>query len=148
VVDDHGELREMIRAILEAKGYRTEGASDGHAALEHLRWSGRKPNLILVDLMMPAMNGCEFVAHLELHEDLRHIPFMLMTAHRELALRSNQIALGGNCQTPRFRPTSVRRALSLLANAATRSERVEGRSEPLVRSNLAYVTGDLPPLGR
>src|SRR4029078_434318 len=51
VVEDHREIREMVRAILEQEGYVTEGASNGVQALDALHRGEGKPRLIVLDLM-------------------------------------------------------------------------------------------------
>ena len=55
VVDDEDSLLELVRAILEEDGYKVETASNGEEALERLKTV--KPDLILLDMMMPEMSG-------------------------------------------------------------------------------------------
>ncbi|MEM7538497.1 MAG: response regulator transcription factor [Chloroflexota bacterium] len=59
VVDDERKLRDMIRVYLEQEGYRVVEASNGREAIYVARYE--KPNLILLDLMMPEMGGYEFI---------------------------------------------------------------------------------------
>jgi len=79
IVDDDDEVREMIRAILEAEGYRTLGAPNGRDALRLLAHAKVLPDLILCDLLMPITDGEDFFASLEHYEHLRSIPFVFMT---------------------------------------------------------------------
>ena len=79
IVDDDDEVREMIRAILEAEGYRTLGATNGRDALHVLRRAKDLPDLILCDLVMPIADGEDLVASLAPYDHLRTIPFVFMT---------------------------------------------------------------------
>jgi DNA-binding response OmpR family regulator len=68
VVDDDEDIRELLKVFLEADGYCVKVAADGLDALEQLQNSVR-PSLILLDLMMPRMNGERFL------KELRASPF-------------------------------------------------------------------------
>jgi two-component system cell cycle response regulator len=78
VVDDHEDNIELLRARLEARGYEVEGASDGQAALDAVRRTC--PDLILLDVMMPKMDGIEVVRRLKANADLPFIPVIMQTA--------------------------------------------------------------------
>jgi signal transduction histidine kinase/DNA-binding response OmpR family regulator len=78
VVDDDVAVRELMRRILEREGYAVTEAENGRAALERLREA--IPGLILLDLMMPDMDGFEFVAECRTHEAWRGIPIVVVTA--------------------------------------------------------------------
>jgi CheY-like chemotaxis protein len=84
IVEDDDEVREMIRAILDAEGYRTQGATNGREALQLLGRSRELPDLILCDLRMPISGGEELLESLLPHEHLRTIPFVFMTGEAEL----------------------------------------------------------------
>jgi two-component system, cell cycle response regulator len=78
VVDDHEDNVEVLRARLEARGYDVEGAMDGQAALDTVkRWC---PDLILLDVMMPDMDGLEVVRRLKADRTLPFIPVIMQTA--------------------------------------------------------------------
>lgn len=81
VVDDDTDLRETLGELLSEEGYRTRLFENGRAALEHLR-SGARPALILLDLMMPEMNGWQFREEQLRDEQLSSIPVVVMTASR------------------------------------------------------------------
>jgi len=78
VVDDDVGLRELLRRILESEGYTVREAENGRAALERVREA--PPGLILLDLMMPEMDGFEFVDEFRRHEGWRTIPIVVVTA--------------------------------------------------------------------
>jgi signal transduction histidine kinase/CheY-like chemotaxis protein len=77
IVDDDAALRELLRRILEKEGYTVLEAENGRVGIERMRLS---PGLILLDLMMPEMDGFEFVAELRRHEAWRAIPVVVVTA--------------------------------------------------------------------
>ncbi len=79
VVEDDQDLRETLCAIIEAEGLATATASDGRAALEALRM-GLRPLLILLDLMMPSMNGWEALSIIRSDYALADIPVAVLSA--------------------------------------------------------------------
>jgi signal transduction histidine kinase/CheY-like chemotaxis protein/ligand-binding sensor domain-containing protein len=78
VVEDDGNMREMLRRTLEPAGWRVVEASNGKVALEKLDLVS--PTLILLDLMMPEMDGFEFMDGLRQRRDTRPIPVIVITA--------------------------------------------------------------------
>jgi CheY-like chemotaxis protein/anti-sigma regulatory factor (Ser/Thr protein kinase) len=78
VVDDDAEVRQLFRRMLEPEGYTVVEAPNGRVALERLR--DMSPSVILLDLMMPEMDGFEFVAEFRRHEPWRAIPIVVVTA--------------------------------------------------------------------
>jgi CheY-like chemotaxis protein len=83
VVDDDTDLRETLGELLVEEGYDTRLFENGRVALEFLK-EAPEPRLILLDLMMPEMNGWQF-REAQLHDDrLKAIPVVVMTASRGL----------------------------------------------------------------
>ncbi len=78
IVDDHEDNVEVIRARLEASGYQVESAADGEEALERVRQS--PPDLILLDVMMPRIDGMEVARRIKADETLPFIPIIMQTA--------------------------------------------------------------------
>jgi len=84
VVEDDDDIRRSVCTILEDEGYSTLDASNGRRALELLRQDPRNPpRLILLDLMMPVMNGWEFYEHLSRDSSLTSINVVVMTAQTD-----------------------------------------------------------------
>ena len=81
VVDDDEDIREVVCEALHDEGYRTLGASNGQEALTLLQTSHEQPSLILLDLMMPVMDGWEFLLNISEDPRFRQIPVALMSAH-------------------------------------------------------------------
>jgi GAF domain-containing protein/CheY-like chemotaxis protein len=94
VVDDDAEVRQLLRRMLESEGFAVVEAENGRVALERLR--GESPSLILLDLMMPEMDGFEFVAELRRHDGWRAIPIVVITA-RDLS-RDDRERLNGHVE--------------------------------------------------
>jgi signal transduction histidine kinase/CheY-like chemotaxis protein len=82
VVEDDANMREMLRRMLETDDWAVAEAENGQAALEHVAHA--PPSLILLDLLMPVMDGFQMVAELQKHEDWRKIPIVVISA-KELA---------------------------------------------------------------
>src|SRR5262249_61912834 len=78
VVEDDADLRARLRGLLEGEGWEVDEAGDGRAALDCL--AQRPPGLILLDLLMPRMDGFEFLAELRRREEGRSIPVVALTA--------------------------------------------------------------------
>jgi len=79
LVEDDAATGEVTRTILEKEGWKVSEARNGRAALECLERD--RPRLIVLDLMMPEMDGFEFVAQMRRHDEWRSIPIVVMTAH-------------------------------------------------------------------
>ena len=77
VVDDDRELRELLVEELHGAGYRTYEAANGRQALDRLATCS--PDALLVDVMMPVMNGVQLIRELRADARLRRIPVILMT---------------------------------------------------------------------
>src|SRR5262245_13875831 len=82
VVDDDRDIREVVDDLLTGEGYRVKTADNGRRALEILTcW---RPQVILLDLSMPDMNGWTFLAHQQADPALAEIPVIVMSAHYNL----------------------------------------------------------------
>ncbi len=80
IADDEELLVELLEFQFQQAGFETGAAADGEAALE-LAWSMR-PDLIILDCMMPVFDGFEVLRQLKSTPDLRHIPVIMLTARR------------------------------------------------------------------
>jgi CheY-like chemotaxis protein len=79
IVDDDESIRAALTQVLELGGYAVASAGDGAAALERLR-SGERPALLLVDLVMPTLDGWQLCAELARDPDLGSIPVVILSA--------------------------------------------------------------------
>jgi diguanylate cyclase (GGDEF)-like protein len=78
IVDDHEDNIELLRARLEARGYTIDSAMDGEAALHAI--ANSPPDLVLLDVMMPRIDGFEVVRRVKANKNLPFIPIILQTA--------------------------------------------------------------------
>jgi CheY-like chemotaxis protein len=85
IVDDNRDLRETLAELLEEEGYDTACCEDGAAALAYLRSAERHPALIVLDLMMPVMNGWQFREAQLADAQLCAVPVVGMTANGSTA---------------------------------------------------------------
>jgi signal transduction histidine kinase/DNA-binding response OmpR family regulator len=79
VVDHDDAARALLRTMLEAEGWLVREAENGRVALE--RMEEELPRLVLLDLMMPEMDGFEFTEQVRLHPELRSVPIVVVTSH-------------------------------------------------------------------
>jgi DNA-binding response OmpR family regulator len=93
VVDDEPSIVEVVGLYLEREGYRVTVARDGQAALEAVR--RERPDLIVLDLMLPKMDGLEITRRLRGHGDAI-IPIIMLTAKREEMDRILGLELGAD----------------------------------------------------
>ncbi len=95
VVEDDGPTRDLLRRIVEAEGWSAATAENGQVALEMVR--RQPPSIILLDLMMPVMDGCQFAAELRRHDAWRSIPVIVLTS-KDLSAEDRRM-LNGDVQT-------------------------------------------------
>jgi CheY-like chemotaxis protein len=100
VVEDDREIREAIAAILRREGYPVLCAANGEAALEILRLSPREAGLILLDLMMPIMDGWEFRRRQQNDPILRAIPVVILSAGGQVEKKAQNLEAAGWLQKP------------------------------------------------
>jgi CheY-like chemotaxis protein len=92
VVEDETESREMLVRLLRNDGWAVAEADNGKTAIAQLE--RRRPGIILLDLMMPEMDGFEFIAELHRHAEWKSIPVIVITA-RDLTAE-DKIRLNGH----------------------------------------------------
>jgi CheY-like chemotaxis protein len=84
VVDDNEDIRESLMDFLEDHGIAATGATDGHDALTKLGAARALPCLIILDMMMPIMDGRAFREAQMRHPDLKGIPVVVVSAYRNI----------------------------------------------------------------
>jgi CheY-like chemotaxis protein len=94
IVEDDDALREALSDVLSGEGFSVAAAADGLEALDLLRLSeGPNPSVILLDLMMPRMNGWQFRAAQQTDERISGIPVVVLSAVPHLAQEAESLGL-------------------------------------------------------
>jgi DNA-binding response OmpR family regulator len=93
VVEDDFAIRETLRELLEDEGFRVSWASNGREALAQLK--ERAPRLILLDLMMPVMDGWEFRTAQQRDPDIARIPVVVISADHGLEQKVSGLSVAG-----------------------------------------------------
>lgn len=81
IVDDDPDIRDAVGECLRYEGYGVHSAVDGRDALERLEF-GLRPDVILLDLMMPILNGFDVLQALQARPDWKKIPVVVVSANR------------------------------------------------------------------
>jgi CheY-like chemotaxis protein len=92
IVEDKATSRELLRTVLEQQGYVVDEARDGEEALRII--AERPPNLVLMDLQMPARNGYEVVEEIRKDPRLQTVPVVAVTASAMQGDREKALAAG------------------------------------------------------
>ena len=98
VVDDDPDILEALSEILEAEGFDIRRARNGKEALERLE--PEPPQLILLDLMMPVMDGWEFAQRMRQRPRVAHIPIIVLSADRNVGSKATDIGAVGHLAKP------------------------------------------------
>jgi CheY-like chemotaxis protein len=91
IVEDDHDVREALTQVLEFEGYGVVGAANGMEGMECMR-VGPSPHIILLDLMMPVMDGVQFREQQMLDPELAKIPVVVISADRKAEQKA--VALG------------------------------------------------------
>jgi CheY-like chemotaxis protein len=79
IVDDEADIRDSLQEFFEDEGFRVATAANGAEALDQIR-AGEKPRVILLDLLMPVMDGSEMYERLQADPDLAQLPIIICTS--------------------------------------------------------------------
>lgn len=109
LVDDHEESRDALAMLLRNEGFRVNEASDGQEALDAL-YEGPRPCLVVLDLMMPGMDGWEFRQRQLKSPLFARIPTVVLSGHANLSAA----AQGLSAQEVMAKPVSLGRLLELV----------------------------------
>jgi len=94
VVEDSGEVADALRHTLEGSGFRVVTVGNGLAALEAV--SRESPDLVILDLLLPGMDGLEVCRRLRLQPETRYIPILILSAKAEEATKVVGLELGAD----------------------------------------------------
>jgi chemosensory pili system protein ChpA (sensor histidine kinase/response regulator) len=94
VVDDSVSVRTVVARLMQRQGWQVRTAKDGVEAIERLHI--RKPDLIILDVEMPRMNGYEFMSSLRAQDAFKETPVIMLTSRASAKHRKKAEALGVN----------------------------------------------------
>jgi len=100
VVDDDAALRNTLIEALEGEGYRTTSASNGLEALERLRGEKTPPAVILLDMMMPVMDGWAFRDEQQRDPQLAEIPVVVFSAQGNVKEMASEVSASAYLKKP------------------------------------------------
>ena len=116
IADDNDDLRDMLSQYLGANGYRAVGAADGHEAVETA--ARERPDLIVMDLGMPGMDGLSAVAEIRRRAQFEETPILILSAYDRLEFRTEALSAGcvGFLTKP-VNPAELLKTIKLLLRA-------------------------------
>ena len=130
VIDDEAPIRLLCRVNLEAEGMEVLEASDGPTGLEKAR--NDEPDVILLDVMMPGLDGWQVAEELLDSDVTSSIPIVFLTARAEVRDRARGLDLGGiDYVTKPFNPVELAPRVLALIERVDRGERDELRREKI-----------------
>lgn len=106
VVDDDDDIRDCLVGYLEDEGFRSVGAANGKRALEILNCTGTRPSVIVLDLMMPVMDGRGFREAQLRAAELADIPVILISAYADLSETARELKVA-QCLSKPIDPTGL-----------------------------------------
>jgi len=122
IVEDNEMNRDMLSRRLERKGYSITMAVDGGAGVE--KAIAEIPNLILMDMSLPVLDGWEATRRVKANPQTRHIPVIALTAHAMTGDRDKAIQAG--CDDYDTKPIDLPRLLSKIATQLERAKTAHG----------------------
>jgi DNA-binding response OmpR family regulator len=142
VIDDEAPIRLLCRVNLEAEGMDVVEAGDGEAGLELAR--SERPDVILLDVMMPVLDGWQVAERLIEDERTKDIPIIFLTARAELRDRERGLEAGGIAYvTKPFNPLELAVLVEDLVGRVARGEAYAVRQEKIAALR-ALIEGRRP----
>jgi DNA-binding response OmpR family regulator len=131
VIDDEAPIRLLCRVNLEAEQTSVLEAEDGESGLEIAR--RERPDAILLDVMMPGLDGWTVAQRLLEDDATRRIPIIFLTARADIRDRARGLGVGGlDYITKPFNPVELADLVRNVVGAVERGEREELRAEKLL----------------
>lgn len=99
VIDDDRDIRDMLAMVLQVEGHEVDTAMDGVAALDSLRVRAH-PSLILLDMMMPRLDGEGFLKEMRSDPNTSEIPVVILTGRTDDRRRADELGASGYLTKP------------------------------------------------
>jgi DNA-binding response OmpR family regulator len=139
VIDDEAPIRLLCRVNLEAEGIDVIEAAEGQSGLELAK--KELPDAILLDVMMPGMDGWNVAERLLADEDTQAIPIIFLTARADLRDRVRGIDVGGlDYVTKPFNPVDLAALVREVVAAVERGDREQLRTERVAELKALFET--------
>jgi two-component system, OmpR family, alkaline phosphatase synthesis response regulator PhoP len=140
VIDDEAPIRLLCRVNLEAEGIEVVEAAEGESGLELAK--KERPDAILLDVMMPGLDGWNVAERLLADEDTKAIPIIFLTARADLRDRVRGLDVGGlDYVTKPFNPVELATLVREVVGAVERGEREQLRMERVAELKSLFETG-------
>jgi two-component system, OmpR family, alkaline phosphatase synthesis response regulator PhoP len=137
IIDDEAPIRLLCRVNLEAEGMEVVEAPDGPTGLVVVE--SERPDAILLDVMMPGLDGWSVAERLLEKEDTREIPIVFLTARADLRDRARGMDLGGlDYITKPFNPVDLASLIEEVVSAVARGEREQLRSDKIAELRVLF----------
>ena len=137
IIDDEAPIRLLCRVNLEAEGMEVVEAPDGPTGLEVVE--KERPDAILLDVMMPGLDGWSVAERLLEKEETREIPIVFLTARADLRDRARGMDLGGlDYITKPFNPVDLASLVEEVVSAVARGEREQLRSDKIAELRVLF----------
>jgi len=126
VVEDEESLLKLESILLSSKGYSVTGVMDGRSALEEVR--ANRPDLVILDIMLPEIDGFEVCRQIKEDPDTRHIPVLILTAKKN----SQDLARGQQvgCDAYITKPFKSAKVLDMVQELLARQGGGAGAGQP------------------
>ena len=139
VIDDEAPIRLLCRVNLEAEGIEVLEAAEGESGLQLAK--KERPDAILLDVMMPGLDGWNVAERLLADEDTREIPIIFLTARADLRDRVRGLDVGGlDYVTKPFNPVDLATLVREVVGAVERGEREQLRRERVAELKSLFET--------
>ena len=131
IVDDEKDIADLISYNLEREGFTTIKALDGGKVLAVVK--SQKPDLIILDLMLPGMNGLDICKAIRANPEIAHVPIIMLTAKGDEMDKIIGLEIGADDYITK--PFSVK---ELVARVRTVLRRLQDREKPSVKKTFEY----------
>jgi len=127
ILDDEPDIVELLRVNLEKNGYTTRGFYDGESLLQHIRNGKNTPDLFILDIMLPGIDGIEVAKEIRQNRNTSNTPIIFLSARNEDIDRIMGLEIGGDDYITK--PFNIRELLARVKAVLRRSRGEEKTSE-------------------
>ena len=127
ILDDEPDIVELLRVNLEKNGYTTKGFYDGDSLLQHIRNGKNTPDLFILDIMLPGIDGIEVAKEIRQNRNTSNTPIIFLSARNEDIDRIMGLEIGGDDYITK--PFNIRELLARVKAVLRRSRGEEKTSE-------------------